>query len=350
MKKACLFVDGYLNQNRIFNASLHRDNFVDRFVKLKEAFKKRQYDLSTQDINSVEESEVVIYASNMPDTLPKPEHIKKSYIFLSESPFVKPGNYDREKHRYFNRVFTWLDDLVDGENYVKLNHAHSFPERISKDLSQKEKLCILIGSNKKPPHSIDESLLELDLYHEREKAIRWFENNHLEDFDLYGVGWDKYRFSGPRIIRALNRVPCIPQLMMKVKGEKYPSYRGQVAHKKPVMEKYWFSICYENARDIPGYITEKIFDSFFASCVPIYWGANNITDYIPGKCFIDKRNFSSYGALYEYMKSMSESEYLSYLDNIENYLNSHEAFLFKSESFVQTLMVSIFDNHDGVKD
>ena len=32
---------------------------------------------------------------------------------------------------------------------------------------------------------------------------------------------------------------------------------------------------------VKGYITEKIFDSFFAGVVPIYWGAENITDYVP---------------------------------------------------------------------
>jgi len=45
-----------------------------------------------------------------------------------------------------------------------------------------------------------------------------------------------------------------------------------VGHKKPIMEQYKFSIYHENARNIPGYITEKIFDSFFAGCVPVYWG------------------------------------------------------------------------------
>ena len=44
-------------------------------------------------------------------------------------------------------------------------------------------------------------------------------------------------------------------------------------------------------RDVLGYITEKIFDSFAAWCVPVYWGASNVTDYIPEGCFIDRRKF-----------------------------------------------------------
>lgn len=336
-------VSDYLTQNKIFDASLHRDNFVDRFVQLKKAMHLKGYDLSTQDINRIEASEIVIYASNMPKKLPSTEHINKSYLILSESAFICPDNYDVVKHAYFSKVFTWADDLVDGEKYIKLNYAHAFPKQINKDLTNKKKLCVLIAGNKKPKHTLDEKLLTLDLYNEREKAIRWFEANHLQDFDLYGVGWDKYRFTGRKIIRSLNRVPLLPQLTQKLTGRTYPSYKGMVDHKKPVMEQYKFSICYENARDIPGYITEKIFDSFFAGCVPVYWGANNVTDFISKNTFIDKRDFPNYEELYRYLKSMSDSEYLSYLHNIEDYLKSEQALFFKSEGFVQTIIQTLFN-------
>ncbi|NCP72633.1 MAG: hypothetical protein COW76_01130 [Shewanella sp. CG18_big_fil_WC_8_21_14_2_50_42_11] len=342
MKKACLVVSDYLTENKIFDAESHRDNFVDRFVQLKKAFALKGYDLSTQDINSVEESETVIYASNMPKKLPKSEHIQKSYLILSESAFIRPDNYDPKKHACFNKVFTWSDELVDGKKYIKLNYTHAFPNEINKDIAQKKKLGVLIAGNKKPKPSLDLELLKLDLYNERERAIRWFEKNHLADFDLYGVGWDKYRFTGPKVIRALNRLPWVPQVTQKLMGLSYPSYKGMVDHKKPVMEQYRFSICYENARDIPGYITEKIFDSFFAGCVPVYWGANNITDYIPKNCFIDKRKFASYKELYEFLATMSGEVYMAYLDNIENYLNSEQALPFKSEGFVRTIMQTIF--------
>lgn len=40
------------------------------------------------------------------------------------------------------------------------------------------------------------------------------------------------------------------------------------------MSKFKFNLCPENS-DYPGYVTEKIFDSFKAGCIPIYWGADN---------------------------------------------------------------------------
>ena len=47
-------------------------------------------------------------------------------------------------------------------------------------------------------------------------------------------------------------------------------------------------------------VSEKIFDCFAAGNVPIYWGASNVTDYIPEDCFIDMRSFSSFEELYQF--------------------------------------------------
>ncbi|MDQ8205629.1 glycosyltransferase family 10 [Pelagicoccus sp. SDUM812003] len=345
MKKACLVVSNYLTGNKIFDTNRHRDNCVDRFVKLKKAMRQEGYDLSTHDINSIEQSQIVIYASNMPETLPKEEDIEKSYLILSESEFIRPDNYDVKKHAFFNKIFTWADDLVDNNKYIKLNYAHAFPTHINKDLSTKKKLCVLISGNKKPIPTLNKKLLALDLYGERVKAIRWFEANQPNDFDLYGVGWDRYRFSGPKIIRALNRIPRLAQFTLKLTGSAYSSYKGTIKHKKPIMQQYKFSISYENARDIPGYITEKIFDSFFAGCVPIYWGANNISNHIPTNTFIDKRNFESYEELHRYIKSITDSDYLRILENIEDYLYSDLAYPYKSEGFAQTIIRTILNNY-----
>ncbi|TEW50704.1 glycosyltransferase family 10 domain-containing protein [Psychromonas algicola] len=349
MKKACLVVSSYLTENKIFNVVLHRDNWVDRFIKLKAGFALKGYDLSTQDINSIDDSEIVIYASNMPSELPRKNSRLKSYLILSESAFIRPDNYDLQKLKHFNKVFTWYDELVDGKQYIKLNYAHAFPKQINKDIYKKDKLCVLIAGNKKPKPTLDSHLKGLDLYSEREKAIRWFEEHHPDDFDLYGVGWNRYQFTGPKIIRGFNRLPIFPELFQKLLRLTYPSYKGMVDHKRPVMERYRFSICYENAKDIPGYITEKIFDSFFAGCVPVYWGADNVKDNIPEGCFIDKRSFSTYEAIYDYMNNMTDNDYLVYLNNISTYLNSEKALPFKSEGFVSTIIKAIFTDDSKVR-
>jgi hypothetical protein len=100
-------------------------------------------------------------------------------------------------------------------------------------------------------------------------------------------------------------------------------------------------ICYENVKDSPGYITEKIFDAFFSGCVPIYWGAKNITEYIPEGTFIDRRLFVNTAEMYEYIKGISEDEYIGYQNKILQFLSSERSNQFSYDYFVNTIVETI---------
>jgi len=328
VNKACIVVPATYQNNKLFDLNdkiINRDNCMYPFHLLKEKFKDISIDLATQDINSVEDSEIVIY-NEMPNILPKREDVCKSYLLMFESELIRPDNWDSEKHKYFNKIFTWKDDIVDNKKYFKFNFAQEIANHINKDLSRKEKLCTLIAGNKKSNHP-------LELYSKRVEAIKWFEKNHSEDFEFYGMGWDKYSSSNKYINFILSKLKISTLFVTN-----YSSYRGKLTSKKETLERYQFAICYENARDIPGYITEKIFDCFFAGCVPIYWGANNITKHIQKECFIDKREFNTYEDLYQYIKNMSDEIFLNYLENIEKYLNSDNSHLFSSKYFAEQII------------
>jgi len=248
-------------------------------------------------------------------------------LVIWESEVIKPDNWDINNHEYFKKIYTWNDSIIDNKKYFKINFAQEFPSHINKDLSKKIKLCALMASRKRAKHT-------LEIYTKRLEAIRWFEKNHPDDFDLYGIGWDGYKLISRKWSRKINdKAPFLAKRLPL----RFPSYRGRVDFKRPVLEQYKFSICYENARDIPGYITEKIFDCFFAGCVPVYWGANNVTDHVPKECFIDKRDFKSHEELYHYLKNMSDREYLSYLDSIGSFLKSEKGYKFSSDCFVKTV-------------
>lgn len=335
MKKACIVVSSPYDNNKLFDlndTTLNRDNCMHPFWLLKQEFLRNGYDLSTQDINGIENSEIVIY-NEMPSIMPKNKDKEKSYLIIFESELVNPKNWNINKHKYFNKIFTWKDSIIDNIKYFKYNLSQEIQNKINKDLSKKEKLCTLIAANKKSNHS-------LELYSKRVEAIKWFEKNHLEDFDFYGIGWDSYKIQN-RYINFLFRNLGLS----KVFKPNFISYKGRIKSKKEVLEKYKFAICYENVKDMPGYITEKIFDCFFAGCVPVYWGGavSDIVRYIPKECFIDKRKFDSYEDLYKYIKNISNEEYLRYLNNIEEFLNSQKAYKFSSEFFVKTITGIIFD-------
>ena len=274
----------------------------------------------------------------MPKIMPKEKDIHKSYLIMNESPLVREDNFNINKHKYFNKIFTWNDTLVDNKKYFKFNYSFQILKEIPKTFD-KEKFCCLIVGNKDSNHPHE-------LYSERKNVIRWFENNYSKDFDLYGIGWNEYRFKGIRLIRGLNRIPFLKKFMFRYFGDYYPSYKGKVVNKFKTMQDYKFAICYENIKDIPGYITEKMLDAMFAGCVPIYRGANNITEHIFQNCFIDKRDFATYEELYEYIVNMSEDVYMNYLDNIENFLNSDKGYKFSAESNAKIFLSVIKNNKE----
>jgi len=324
----------YHLQNKLFDVndkSVNRDNGAYCFVLLKQVMRDNGIDLSTYDINPIESSEIIIY-HDMPKILPKDYEITKSYLILFESEIIKSDNWDLSKHRHFKKIFTWNDTFVDNKKYFKINFSHLIPDSISMGMAKEKKLCTLIAGNKKVSHP-------KELYSKRVEAIRWFEKYHPDDFDLYGMGWRECIFQNKHLNYLFRKL----KLSSLFKAN-FPSYKGSVTSKKDVLQQYKFAICYENARDISGYITEKIFDCFFAGCIPVYWGANNIAQHIPHDCFIDRRNFSDTEAVYRFIKGVTEEEIVGYQKRISEFLQSEAACQFSAEYFAETIVNTIVED------
>jgi len=232
---------------------------------------------------------------------------KKLILFTFEPPCIISENHEKKYHHLFKKIYTFNDDLIDNKKIFKFYFPDAKPMLENIKSFEKKKLCCLISSNKLSNH-------KTELYSERKKAIKYFETYAIDEFDLYGHQWEKSEF---------------------------PSYKGLVIDKIDILKNYKFAICFENSKNINGYITEKIFNCFQAGCVPIYLGADNITKYIPQNCFIDKRNFKSYNELFIYLKTMTKKDYDAYLQNINNFLNSDKAKLFTGETLVKTFLKAL---------
>lgn len=334
MKNLAIWVGKPYDNDTLFDSRspLDPDRRWAPFQELKKAVESLGGSCHTQDV--FKQKKILPDAVLFLDIPAKPvksllrdwhEKVQK-WVILQECEVIIPRNWDEALHRQFDKIFTWNTSWVDNKKYFKLNFSNALPDVIQGAFSKKEKLCVMVAGNNKAVHP-------LALYSKREEAIRWFEKNHPEDFDLYGRGWDEYVFSGPRLVRALNRIKYIKKLF----APRFPSYKGAVATKRPVLEKYKFCICYENARDIPGYITEKIFDCFFAGCVPVYWGAPDITDCIPKECLIDRREFKTHEDLHAFMKNLTDAEYSRRLSAINTYLSGNGPHRFSDTYFAETI-------------
>lgn len=244
--------------------------------------------------------------------------VGRTALMLWEAPAVTPENWNEELHRLFPLIFTWNDKFVDGTKFRKMfwPQVQTFPNLPTIGFDEK-KMLVNITMNKSSRHP-------RELYSARRKTIRYFESRWPAQFDLYGVGWD--------------RPATLMERIAPFFKEPYPSYRGPVANKWDVFPRYRFSVCYENIRDEPGWITEKIFDSMRAGCVPIYWGAPNITDYVDQEAFIDRRKFSSDEELERYLLSIDSARYAQFQQAMTGYLHSRRFLYFLPEHFAQTII------------
>lgn len=234
----------------------------------------------------------------------------KMVLFVGEPPVVFPYNWDLKLHEAFPIIFTWNDDYIDGKKYHKFCWpiTSKFPDIPAIPFLQK-KLLINISANKFSTHPHE-------LYSARRNTIRFFEQHYPDQFDLYGVGWDQPGNGDPN----------------------YRSYRGVIRHKWDVYPGYRFGVCYENMSGEPGWITEKIFDCMRADCVPIYWGASNIVEFVDENTFIDRQKFGSEAELAEYLLSMNEADYNQYRQAIQDYLQSERFAAFLPPAFADNVI------------
>lgn len=292
----------------IGNPSCNRDNSLEPTFRLREHAMTRGYEIrQTHTLQSLENFEYLVIFDIFPEVLPEllPYPKEKLILFMWEPPSVLPMNYVTDFHGNFSKIFTWHDDLIDNKKYFKFYHPALKPMAENSGSFDAKKLCTLISCNKN-------SSYPTELYSERRNFITFFEQHYPNDFDLYGKWW-------PASI----------------------TYKGEVEKKSDCLKQYRFACAYENIKDIPGYVTEKIFDCFAAGCVPVYLGASNIAAYVPKDCFIDRRDFASYEALYAFLKQMDEAHHQQYLDNIKRFLVSQEAQLYSTENFIKIFMESL---------
>jgi len=226
-------------------------------------------------------------------------------LILWEPPSVFLHQYKPEVLNLFNTVLTWNDDLVDGKKFIKFNYPTLIPMQENLPSFEKRKFLCMIASNLKFNN------YEKELYSKRRNAVEYFESKPEGTFDLYGRGWEEYK-----------------------------NGKGRIGDKLETLKEYKFNFCFENC-NIPGYITEKIFDSFAVGTIPIYLGATNIQNYIPSNCFIDYRQFNNFDEMLLFIQNISKQEYEEYLNNIKTYLASPESKLFSHEAFSETILQAI---------
>ena len=305
----------------IYDHTVNYDNRLEPYLDMKHEFEKNGHEIHTidryDDLNTVDYFLFFEISWRWVHRLIKMGKGNRLVYCNAEPPSVNinncPSGY-KKLSSFFSYILTWNDDWIDGKNIFKRNIPYYFPNVESIGIPYEErKLLTFISGNK-------QSKYPTELYSERRKIVEYFENNYSQYFDFYGSGWN---------------------------AQEHVCYRGKAQKKLEIFQKYSFAVCFENIYGVKGYITEKIFDCFVAGIVPVYWGAVNVDEYIPKSCFIDYREFSSYAELAEYLISMKEVEYQSYIQNIKAFLASDAIKEFLGSKYAQYIIsaTSVYKNN-----
>ena len=146
------------------------------------------------------------------------------------------------------------------------------------------------------------------LYARRRRLARCSDRYPDPPMDVFGLGWNGERMSW------LHRF--FPQ-------RKYRSAKGsRPGDKLNLFSAYKFGLAFENMIGTVGYVSEKLFDCYFAGCVPIYLGEEKITDYVPADTFVDARQFKSDRELLEFALNCPEDQWAGIRDAGQRFINS----------------------------
>jgi hypothetical protein len=325
-------------ENRLFDYSSPRntDGLFTPYIALREKLLQLGIEVNTPDLNK---GRTVAFEMHMEGRPLSGNGIPK-YLIAAENPLINRLNADIEYLKGFKRVFSWNDAVLGLPGAVKILIPNSISLPNARGYSDRHIFSCLISSNKVTPWGGPD-----DLYAERINVIRWYEKHAPSLFHLYGRGWNKPSQAFTRKDKVLRR---IGRLRTQLFGYKpFPSWRGEVKFKSDILSNARFSYCYENVRGLPNYITEKIFDSFFSGCIPVYWGADNVHEYIPPDCFVDRRQFADTADVHRYLMSITPEQHAQLQRNVAAFLKSEQAKVFSVERFVATISDSIAGDFAG---
>lgn len=366
-ESVALYIDPPSNhylQNRLFevdDSRLNGDQLQAPYVYLRRYLQDKGVSVNTIDyLPKAENGAKNIYISlgvlsNYQKLAERRDTVLSGYFAL-ECPIVEPRMYRRLKQArpYFKRIFTWSDDS-SLESFVgkSLDYEHfllpqSF-NQVHNEIWRKNdrKFLVMINANKLP------RVYWRELYTERMRAVDFF--SRTDEIDLFGKGWEK-----PSIRVGVTSVPFtlrrfhfwLQTYWQKLRPDPLlvaarTAYRGAALSKAETLGNYTFALCFENSM-MKGWITEKIFDCFYAGTIPIYWGAPEIKDYIPADCFIDMREFAGYPELRQFLKNLTADEIHTYKESARNFLASEKFTPFKKETFAQVIH-KVIEQDAGVR-
>lgn len=308
--------------NNIFNENCSRDLIYQPHKVFYDLCIKSSWEIGTFDVLPIVNADKVLIFGG----LYFPEKILEALkivgpsnmigVFL-EPPGIQPLFYNKNFQSCFNKILIVSSMGVDNKQvYYTYFPIAKYNTDWVNFINRKKLVNISSGKIQEFPGS---------LYHERIRAINYFQNNYKNQFELWGNGWN-------------NKIIDLANI----------NYKGICTSKQEILRNFQFSICFENSDNVPGYVTEKMFDSLQAGCIPIYLGSQDIKEQVPENCFVDWRKYKSYDELSDELESFDEVKFKIYLENINTYLKSHNFVSRLPDQFASSLFNAVNAKHNSI--
>lgn len=310
--------------NRLFDLSdpiLNRDDSLLPYWEIREGFRKLGIEVNTADfLPSKPRDEVCEYYSfggltGISELVGRPDVILKAFLVF-EPPVVDPRLYEALPLLTANFEEVFIHN-VDGDGYSldrvnKIRLRKLYWPQPRKDVmldywgrDQRQRRIVVINGSHVP------SQLSGELYSKRIQGM--VQLAATGKIDLYGRGWDRW-WSRSNL--------WIPY--WKNRKNILSIYKGVSQSKYETLSNYHFSLCFENM-EMQGYVTEKIFDCFYAGTIPIYLGAKDISDLVPKDSFIDFRDYASWNEMLACIDSMTANQMLEMKQRGRTFLLSKDS-------------------------
>ena len=166
--------------------------------------------------------------------------------------------------------------------------------------------------------------------------------------DVFGPGWSR-----PGRVRLAHRVYELARTLasrtlptfkgLSVILQRPRNYLGLAADKIATMSKYKVAIVIENSSEL---ITEKLFDAWFAGCIPVYVGPGIPYFDLPGGLIVDGGS-GSLAALQEGLEEAFSRDHHEHMVALRVFLESSEAKKWKSEQAIPAILKSVLSTLDS---
>ena len=236
---------------------------------------------------------------------PALKHLPRRVV-VSEAKIVKPHMNWRLWSRFSDEIY-WFGRGLEFKNSVPT--PIFFPERYPLEANKRRDEPVFVNANK-------QSATKGELYSLRRGVLK--QNSHIA---VFGSGWRDRRLSRivmfcKEVLRAMAN-PATLRPSVSALFVRPPNYGGTVSDKLSIMSNHKVAVVIENSLE---YVTEKLFDAWFAGCIPVYVGPELTQFGFPAELCVPAA--PSVEAVSAAIKKAQELDYDDYSTRLHSFLDS----------------------------